>query len=157
MRLLLHQNKKGLSNLVAYVLLITITISLSIVVYGWLKFYVEAGDVESCPEGVNLIVSSYECVSGVGGFLNLSLKNKGLFSVDGYILRVHNRTDAEFGFYVLDSSGSVIKPGEILSESYVFAETVPGINKVTFVEVQPYMEDMGNINCESYAAQRIDC
>ncbi|MCK4650469.1 hypothetical protein KAT36_04540 [Candidatus Pacearchaeota archaeon] len=154
----LDKKKKGLSNLVAYVLLISITISLSVLVYGWLKFYVMEDEIATCPEGVNLIVSNYKCVSGVDGNLTLALKNKGLFSVGGYVLRVHDREDAEFGFYIFDNGGEVIAPGETVSKTYVFADYSEKVfDDLTLVEVQPYLEGDERISCESYAFQRIEC
>jgi len=152
------RSKKGLSNMVGYVLLITITISLSFFVYNWLKFYVTQEDAVECPEGVNLIVSSYECTKGVGGNLNLTLKNKGLFSVNGYILRVHDREDAKFGFYILDGEGATIAPGKTFNKNYYFSDyNKKELDDLTLVEVQPYIREGINISCESYAFQRIDC
>ena len=40
----LNKKKKGLSNVVAYVLLIAITISISTIVYTWLKNYTSGGN-----------------------------------------------------------------------------------------------------------------
>ncbi|NPE26502.1 hypothetical protein HNV12_00690 [Methanococcoides sp. SA1] len=152
------KDKSALSNLVAYVLLISITISLSVLVYGWLRFYVSQEDVVSCPENVNLIISSYDCVSGVNGGLNLSLKNKGLFSVDGFIVRVHDRPDADFGFYTFDDEGERINPGETKIKFYPFVnQSDKTFTDLTLVEIQPYLEGEDAANCESYAFQRVDC
>ena len=91
------RRKKGLSNLIAYVLLISISLSLSVMVYGWLKFYVGGAEVVECPSNTNVIIDSYTCSSSN---LTVTIKNKGLFDVDGYVLRVHDRVGAEFGVYV---------------------------------------------------------
>jgi len=150
--------KRGLSNLVAYVLLITITISLSVFVYAWLKTYVGGDEIEACPSNVNIIVSGYECVSGVNGNLSVRLKNKGLFNVDGYVLRVHDRPDAEFGFYVLDSAGVGVVPGEEINASYNFTDYTGGsLTDVTFVEVQPFIMDGDRVACEAYSSQKVVC
>ena len=112
----LSRDRSALSNVVGYVLLISITIGLSVLVYNWLRFYVSEGDVEECPEGVNVIIRNYECsashIEFGPGRLKVILKNKGRFTVDGYVLRVHDRPGAEFGFYVFDDVGTVIAPGE---------------------------------------------
>ena len=112
--------KRGLSNVIAYVLLISITLSLSVVVYGWLKNYTNNQDVDSCPDNVNVVISNYGCEDGVGGYLNVSVKNKGLFNVDGYVLRVHDVVDAEFGFYSFNSTGIFLAPGEEVEYIYDF-------------------------------------
>lgn len=168
MRALLQLSKKkdALSNVVGYVLLISITISLSVLVYGWLKFYVSEDDIETCPSGVNIIIRDYECrESPTGetpnkGYLNVTLKNKGLFTVDGFVLRVHDREGADFGFYIFDDAGAVIVPGEEYSKIYNFIEhDFDGkiLKKVTLVEVQPFMMEGGKISCESHVSQKVEC
>lgn len=156
-----RKNKKALSNLVAYVLLISITISLSVLVYGWLKFYVEGDDVIACPSNVNVIINNYNCSSGVDGSLTVTLKNKGLFNIDGFVLRVHDRPDAKFGFYVFDSVGVPLSPGESFVGVYDFSNSTINTNDITditFMDVQPFLvQDGDNVACESYASQRIVC
>ena len=167
----LNKRKSALSNIVAYVLLISITISLSVMVYGWLRFYVSEEEVESCSDGVNIIIRSYECflpnATGHGGRITVTLKNKGLFTVDGYELRVHDRVGADFGFYLFDDVGIEILPGEEHSETYVFADNLQDtdgdneiddqLERVTLVEVQPFIKEGGEIRCKSYASQEVQC
>ena len=158
MRFLLRfNNKRALSNVIAYVLLISITLSLSVLVYGWLRFYVSESDVEECSDNVNIIIKSYTCSSGNDGNLTVTLKNKGLFTVDGYVLRVHNREDAEFGFYTFNDTGIEIKPGEEHEDVYLFPAGDENLETVTLVEVQPFMMDKGQVSCKSYASQRVEC
>ncbi|MBT6689860.1 hypothetical protein HN903_00875 [archaeon] len=153
--------KRGLSNVIAYVLLISITLSLSVVVYGWLKNYTNNQDVDSCPDNVNVVISNYGCEDGVGGYLNVSVKNKGLFNVDGYVLRVHDVVDAEFGFYSFNSTGIFLAPGEEVEYIYDFDDyDFDGykLTKATLVEVQPFvMEGTKKLNCRSSASQKVDC
>jgi len=152
--------KKGLSNLIAYVLLISITISLSVMVYGWLKFYVERDNIAECSGNVNIIIEGYECVKGPSGNLTVHLRNKGFFDVDGFILRVHDREGAEFGIYIFDDEGSALSPGDDYSMTYEFddaAYTSFGIEDVTLVDIQPYINESGKVACEAYASQRVTC
>jgi hypothetical protein len=156
----LGKQKKGLSNMIAYVLLITITISLSVLVYNWLQFYVGVSDLEECPEGVNLVIQNYTCNKGSDGNLNVTLKNKGLFEVDGFILRIHDRVDADFGFYTLNSSGAVISVGGLDSKNYWFADySSEDFTDVTLIEVQPIIvgNQGNNISCPSFTAQSVVC
>ena len=159
MRVLFRSDKRGISNIIAYVLLIGISISLSVLVFNWLRFYVSPDEIEQCPDAVDVIIENYACVSGANGFLNISLKNKGRFSVDGYILRVHDSPDAEFGFYILDDSGSPLAPGNESNSVYFFNGSNQDKNytDMTFVEVQPFLLDGDKITCRSYAYQRIVC
>ncbi len=163
----LGKKKNALSNIVGYVLLISITIALSVLVYGWLKFYVSEDKIEICPSGVNIIIKDYGCVkSPVGetpnkGYFNITLKNKGLFKVDGYTLRVHDREDADFGFYTFDNDGDVIMPGEEYSAIYKFIDNAVDndriLREITLIEVQPFIMDGDKISCESYISRRIEC
>jgi len=169
----LIKKKRGLSNIVAYVLLISITISLSVMVYGWLRFYVSGEDIDSCSDKVNIIIRDYQCIDSDTGGNNrifVTLKNKGLFTVDGFELRVHDREDAEFGFYLFDGNGSEIEPGEEKDYSYKFvdypqdsdSDGIPDyiLETVTILEVQPFIEEEGgngSIRCKSHASQEINC
>ncbi len=161
----LNKKKKALSNIIAYVLLISISLSLSVIVYNWLKFYVSEDDVETCSDGVNVIIENYECyqfnkTTNKSGWLKVILKNKGLFTVDGYILRVHDRPDASFGFYVFDDVGAPIAPGREYNATYYFNENIIDgyeLSDVTLVEIQPFITNKDNINCQSYSSQKIKC
>lgn len=150
------KNKKGLSNLVAYVLLIAISLSLSVIVYGWLKFYAGgAGDIVTCPSNANLIIDSYKCSSDN---FTVTIKNKGLFDVDGYVLRVHNRPGAEFGVYTFNGTGSFLGPGDKIETTYLFPSIDDGLTSVTLADVQPFVNiDGKDISCVSLSSQKINC
>ncbi|MFH1451829.1 MAG: hypothetical protein ABIF88_01505 [archaeon] len=150
--------------MVAYALLISITISLSIFVYGWLKFYVAETDIGECSDDVNVVIQDYICEPGYGtpGTLNLTLKNKGLFNVDGFIVRVHNREGAEFGFYTLDEFGEAIGPGDESNKFYDLSDSVYSdfdlVDSLTLIEVQPFLtEDGGEVMCKSVVTQKVEC
>ena len=146
-------DKKGLSEIIAYVLLISITIALSVIVYGWLKFYVSGDEVVSCDEGVNLIIKNFDCYGSDN--LTITLENKGRFSVDGFVLRVHNRTDADFGFYILNETDFKILP----AQEHTTVADLTNFTNLTYLEVQPYVidETEGKISCKSDSSQEISC
>lgn len=83
------KNKKGLSEIIAYVLLITVAITVSIAVYGFLQSYLP-GEVDECPEGVSLVLGDYECDEEN---LNITLINNGKFNVTGFAIKVTNNTE----------------------------------------------------------------
>ena len=93
-------SNKGLSEMIGYVLLIVIAVSLSILVYAWLKNYIWVPQ-EKCDDGVSLVIEDYNCDS-TGKILNLSIRNMGTFSADGFIIRAGNKTKA---IYPLKASG----------------------------------------------------
>lgn len=158
-------NKKGISVIVGYVLLVSMTLALSVLVFNWLKFYVSEDEVESCPDNVNIIIKDYECyrnadlASGGVGNITITLKNKGLFSTDGYSLKIHDREDAEFGLYSLNDTGKKLSPGEDHTDIYYFNELIGhSLTDIKLVEVQPFLKDeTGKISCQSQVSQRVFC
>ena len=157
------KNKKGISIIVAYVILITISIALAVLVYNWLKFYVSEKPAEDCPDEAVLVIKDYNCISQSGdpNYLNLTLQNKGLFTIDGFIVRVNNKPDSEMGFYVLNNSGTQLKPG--VEENYAFYSNKDiyqlSITKpLTFVDVQSFVlnEDGKQILCGRITSQKLE-
>ncbi len=77
-------NKKGLSEIIGYVLLISITMILSVIVYQWVKTYVPKDAIE-CDDGVSIFVNNYN-YSCENKNLNLTVKNSGRFDIAGYFI-----------------------------------------------------------------------
>ena len=153
----LGKNRKGVSNVIGYVLLISISVGLSVLVFNWLKFYVDDDDSRGCPDGVNLVIQNYTCVSGDSSIIELTLKNKGLFSIDGFVVRVNNRTGAKIGAYTLNESKTEIPPGEEVYINYNLFEDY-GFEDITFVEIQSFVEEGDKeFVCEGVASQEVSC
>lgn len=156
-------NKRGVSAIVGYVLLISMTLAISVTVYNWLKFYVSESEAEECPNDVSIIISEYNCrnkvIGGDSGSINVTLKNKGLFTVDGYVLRVHDKSDAEFGLYTLTDTGGELSPGESETVSFSYENvTNYDLEIVRLLEVQPFMiGENGRIMCENHITQKTEC
>ncbi|NCN52089.1 hypothetical protein GW931_03690 [archaeon] len=81
-----RKNKRGLSVVIGYVLLITFGIILSVIVYNYLKTYVPS-EVTQCPAGVSIFLKDYTCSNNQ---LNITLKNNGKFYLDGYFIHATN-------------------------------------------------------------------
>jgi len=92
-------NKRGLSIMIGYVLLITIAVIIGVVVYSWLKTYVPT-EVPSCPDGTSLFVKGAPCE---GENLSLTLENNGRFDVSGYYIR--GKKDAGEDVATIDLGG----------------------------------------------------
>lgn len=154
-------NKKGVSEIVSYVLLISITFGISGMVYAWLVYYVTPGEEIKCDEGIALTIRSYDynCATKA---LNLSLQNRGLFDVDGYIIRLNNNSKAELGVYTLNKTGANISTGATLTYSYNYSKLesskIMGGN-LTFIEVQPFTKQKGNMTvyCDNVVKQKVSC
>lgn len=85
-------NKKGVSVMIAYALLIIIAIALSVGVYTSLKILVPDEKLE-CPQGVSLIIKDISCLPG--DKVEVTFENKGRFDVDGAYVRIANEQDGE--------------------------------------------------------------
>lgn len=104
-----ENNKKGLSIVISYVLLIAISIALSIIVYRWIKTYVPS-EMAKCQEGTSFFVKSfhYNCTTGV---LNLTIKNNGRFGIDGFYIRGLNSSEnISERVAAIDLSQSLLEP-----------------------------------------------
>jgi hypothetical protein len=88
-------NKKGLSEVVTYVLLIVIAMGLSAVVFAFLSNIVPEEKYE-CPEGLALTITEVDCESPiVNKQVYITFQNKGRFEIDGIYSRVaENKNDA---------------------------------------------------------------
>ncbi len=167
-------NKKAVSLIVSYVLLISIGLSIAGLVFGWLKFYVNLDEAVKCPEGVslNIIDESYS-QGDVGGNnlqLNLTLQNRGRFDIEGYLIRVHNRTRAIVGIYTIydnrdgsnkgqTSTNAIfpLSPGN--SSVHIFnSSNLPSLSRICFIEVQPFIEENGKpLACSQVSTRKISC
>ena len=89
MRKIIRKNKKAVSEVVSYVLLIVIAISLSIVVYAWIKVQLPK-EITECPEGVSIIIKEYQCNQDKH-IINITFQNKGFFNIDGVSIKIANK------------------------------------------------------------------
>ncbi|PIN95115.1 hypothetical protein COU53_01010 [Candidatus Pacearchaeota archaeon CG10_big_fil_rev_8_21_14_0_10_30_48] len=81
------KNKNGLSEVVSYVLLIVVGISLSAIVFVFLQGLIPEKEF-SCPDGLALIIKETKCISP--NLVNITFQNKGRFEIDGVYSRYAN-------------------------------------------------------------------
>ncbi|MBU4069761.1 MAG: hypothetical protein KJ646_02155 [Nanoarchaeota archaeon] len=144
------KNKKAISIMIGYVLLITSAIVISGIVYQWMKTYVPKEGI-NCPDGVSVYIDEVKCEEIVYNsfLLNLTLKNNGRFNIAGYFIHATNSSEQELATIDLsgytpdgaDKGGSVIfgvknflNPGE--KRKNIFDITLP-INSINSVEIIP--------------------
>jgi len=101
-------NKKGISEMIGYVLLISFAVIMSGIVYIWMKSYVPV-DAIQCPDSVSVMVDNLDCV---GGNLSLTLKNNGLFNIDGLFIKAAFKPGEEIAVnnLLVDKPGGFIQP-----------------------------------------------
>ncbi len=142
------KSKRGVSEVVAYVLLISISFALAGMVFTWLKFYVTPHEEIKCDEGVSLIIREYNYNCSTKN-LTLTLQNRGLFNFEGYIIRVNNRSSSDIGVYTLNKTGKPLLTGEtqVISINSSLVDSTPQGSiegDLKFVEVQPFQNKQGN-------------
>ncbi len=150
----IKNNKKGLSEIISYVMLIVIAISLSIIVYTWLQIYVPKEKIE-CPSDVSLVINEYSCDENLN-IINITFKNKGLFDVEGVNVKIANRSVNSVPIYDLKSrSGSIFGTGSATdTEGYTYfnAPMSPGFEytdrfeygeyeKILKIQITPFIFD----------------
>lgn len=169
------KNKKGVSEVIGYILLIAIVISISLVVYVWLKTYVPQQS-PTCPDGVSISVSDYNYNCTTQSF-NFTLENDGTFSIAGYFIHATNSSTQQLA--VLDLSPYYTGNGQVLGNSVIFSPQdlnsfAPGIinannsfdltinpsfiGNITSIEITPvrYVEDNGQSRFTSCGDERLD-
>jgi len=164
-------NKKAVSEIVSYVLLIVIALSLAAGVYTFLKSSVPNTDNEreKCPEDTSMYVSDYECsTTETDKILTLTFENKGLFNVDGFIITATDNPNALAATMLNTTEG---KAEEIQPGRYYFEPTLKlgdfrkanfsytGLNSIAKIRVQPFVNGKTELLlCSSVSEVRIeDC
>ena len=96
----MRKNKKGISELISYVLLITLALAMAAAFWFFIKPYAEHPLAEEgCPESVNIVLENYSCSNDIFSF---DLKNRGLHSVTGVRLKIINSSqDFEYDSLLL--------------------------------------------------------
>ncbi len=102
-------NNRGISNIIAYVLLITLTVSLSAVVYNYLKLFAQEDSLPECPSGTSISIRKYNCDYG-SKFIAIEVENKGRFNFEELNITMNNETDPISGIYGVENVFQLSNP-----------------------------------------------
>lgn len=169
----LKLNKKAVSSVIAYILLLGLALSMSGAIYAWMKFYTKPVNYGECPEGVAISISSIE-YEDLAYSLNITLKNRGLYTIEGYIIKGstnENGVSMKPIFFIFSENpeGDVwIEPGkektiqfnqnnETMS-GYIFEEFREEVllGPIKLIEVQPLKTIDGNFSyCDAIVRKKI--
>ncbi|MBX4196533.1 hypothetical protein KW805_03020 [Candidatus Pacearchaeota archaeon] len=160
----MHRDKKGVSEMVGYVLLILVAVGVSVLVYNFL-YVLNPKDKVVCEDDTYLIINSLSC-NLVQSNISLGLQNKGLYTVDAAYIRMApagtrvrqqiNPKLTDFYLWNLPANKHGLRPGESLLKNYTFP-TKQGITDYE-VEVQPVIFRNNNpILCPSVITQPVHC
>lgn len=142
------KNKRGISEIVAYAIMIAIAIGLATAVFAWYKVVVEGTkEAVDCKDGTSVYLDSYRCVPSPGQTdLVLTIKNNGGFNVSGVIVKVSDDVAKEPTNTLLPVGGlsinagtytfsSDLKPGEQKDATFKNSSSGP----IRRVSIQPYV------------------
>lgn len=154
--------------MLSYVLLIVMTISLAVIVYGWLKIKANIEPIPECPEGTALVIQEYIC-SGDEKKIELTLRNQGRFNLEGFYIKgtddkskIANKPltfaggsgagDEEGeGFYLF---ADAFKPNDV--QTNIFSYTEDDLEKISIEPFRLYKEEI--ILCDkAVVTQEVDC
>ena len=132
-----YKRKKGISEMLSYVLLVSLGIFMAIALYASLKLIANVEPVASCEEGTYLTIMSYECFNQQ---FTITLKNNGRFSVNGFFISGSDKAERA----PVTPIKALKKEDEGLEQgSYMFKTPfAPGASLVTAYEVSsiPFSE-----------------
>ncbi len=110
-------NKRGVTSLVFYALLVGAFVFFSFIAFVVVKAYGPPVKTQECPEGVSLFIQKAQCFKqGDQYLLNVSVKNNGRFNVGGYIILGSNSEIKYFYMDAVDTQG-VVLGGQIFQKS----------------------------------------
>ena len=162
---LLRLDRKGVSLMIGYVLLVIIAIGLSIAVFAFLKLYIPPSSPE-CPDDVKLTIDDYSCIGpdSDGKYqVELTLSNRGLFNVYGVYIRmggdrIFKPLINEADLFFIEEGISGINPGVSIGKGpYDYSET-DFTYGIRIIEIEPiYLgeeEDVQAAVCENAVVRK---
>ena len=162
MRNLLQQNRKGVSLMIGYVLLIIIAVGISIAVFTYLKLYLPKEEPK-CQEDIVLSIDEVICENGE---VEISISNRGLFSVNGAFIRIGEvdrvaKTLLNNGpVLFIDQNDGLLGPGESWNAIYNDDdyEDIDFIG-IKELEIEPlvYVDNKPALCEKAVVTQRISC
>jgi len=174
-------SKKAVSEIVAYSLLIGISLAMAGSVYVWLKFYISNPlPTESCPSEISMIISDYCCKAECdpdlpAKTLNLTIQNRGNFNISGYVAKYNTQSAVSLGDIIGKNGFCIAGTSPPCSGKVAFLHPLPPsqVNSTLFkysandmiVQLEPYRNVTSKIGksselvyCEkAIVTQKISC
>lgn len=112
-----RKNKRAISSIIGYVLLVTFGLIMAVIAYNYLRTYVPK-DLVECPDGTSVFIKDYTCN---GNDLQITIKNNGKFNYAGYYIHAANTTDQKIATINLANyfTGSSDDQGRNVSGTYI--------------------------------------
>ena len=159
-------NKRAVSLMVSYVLLIVISLGLAGGVYSFLKFRATIPTDEGCPVDAVLTIKSYNC-NNQTKILTLEIENRGLFNISGFFIRATNNTEIP-AIMPLQTSELEGELGKNITGRYYFNSPLAPNSKqetkfsytnaipIKKIEIQPFIVKERLQACDNIISLQID-
>ena len=135
------RQKKAVSEMIAYVLLIVIVLTMSVLVYTWMRKQVPVVSQE-CEENIALLIDNYNCFNGM---LNITVINNGFFNINGFYVRTSNESEG-LAINTLDGVTTPTINGQVyFKEKFKIGESFRALfnytkyGKIVKIEIEPYL------------------
>ena len=157
-----RMNKKALSEVIAYTLLIVISIGLAAGVYSFLKVYLPK-ETAACDSDISIIIDDYNCTYAPSSLssINITFLNKGLFKVEGVLVRLGAETSKARKQITSSISYINIGPSEVANKVYgsISDEILANGAAKYMLEIQPVQIINGKpVACSNaIISQPIEC
>jgi hypothetical protein len=159
--------KRAVSEMVAYVILISIAMGIAGGVYAWLRYIPNSlNETVDCKDGTSVTIDGYFC-DNVNKFIEIDIKNNGRFNVDGVIVHVgDNSAKVPIDLLKPDVSGGTLfghydfstitplKPGETNKIKFYYlykplsSEIPYDKDRIRIVKVQAFIRNPKKVVCK---------
>jgi len=174
-----YTQKRAVSEIISYVLLIVIALGISTAVYQWMSTRTPSVS-GTCPEDVSLYLKNYNCNSSIcnsGKCLNLTIKNNGNFNIDGIFIRAsnnistipaaglkytesnyfddiqsYNETGRLYFKMMNDGGGEPLAPGKEIELVFSYENIVP----LKKIQIEPFVIDKSSMQLCTDATVNIE-
>jgi len=158
------KSKKGVSEMVSYVLLVVIALGLAGGIYSWMSIHATEDKEEKCADDVAIMIKEYSC-DDVNKIISLKVENKGYFNMDGFFIKgakeldtlpaILLRTNELSQDLVVDGRydfQTPFGPGEVAVANFSYTNAIP----LKTIRIQPFVLGVNNIQlCENKVTTEI--
>ncbi len=173
--------KRGVSEMVAYVILISIAMGLAVAIFAYLSYVVNIVKPPfDCKEGTSISLEDYGCNPDLGE-INLTIRNNGRFNVDGIIVKFSDNSSKEpvimlkpqysgtTGLFSAATKGhfsfDILPPGDIprVAKFTIMQDNLPPYDikdgTLKIIQIQPFIRDKKKVACTGTTIKQplIDC
>ncbi len=159
----MKKNKKGISPLIATVLLIGFTVALAAMIISWANKYVRGTTSESesdiqralkCAQDLNFKVTNISCGGATGGAKSISVENNGLVDIKSVIVRTHY----DNGTIITNETALLTGISKYNVATFTVRDIGSSTNKVDVIAVLPGEAGEKDIACmDAMQTFVIDC